>query len=120
MDKLKFKYKVFVALISLVAISPIFLSALYAPTNPDFYTNMPLIGNLANSYGIDVNECLKCQNNGIFFGVLLILILVAVILLSFLISITIAAVILKPILGWSVTSTFAILVKGNYPEEWKQ
>lgn len=120
MDKLKFKYKVFVAIVSLFSISPIFLSALYAFSNPDFFTNIPLIENLANSYSIDVNECLKCQDNGLIFGALFILILITAILFLSLISISIAAILLKPILGWSVTSTFAILVKGNYPEEWQK
>ena len=119
MDKLKPRYKLLIAIISLIAISPIFVTSLYISTTPDFINNIPLIQNLSVTYNINLNECLKCQDNGLVFGAIFILSLVLMVLLSIGAMLTIVSLLLKPLLGWSVSSTFSILLKGNYPEEWK-
>ena len=120
MDELKPRYKFTIAIISLIAISPIFATSLFISTTPDFINNIPLLQTFANTYNINLNECLKCQENGLTFGAIFILSLVLMVVLSMAVMLTIVSLSLKPLFGWSVSSTFSILLKGNYPEEWKK
>ncbi len=120
MDKLKFQYKALITMLSLITVAPLFIAMLYAPVEPDYITNIQFIQNLANIYNINLNECLKCQENGIVFGFMFILIFIVLVLLLFLISISIVATLLKLILGWSFKFTFSILIKSKYPKEWQK
>jgi len=119
MDKLKPRYKLLITIISLIMISPLIVASLYVSATPEFINNIPLMQKFAITYNINLNECLKCQDNGLLIGAIFIILLIFIMLVSFAIMLIISTLLLKPFLGWSISTAFSILIKGNYPEEWK-
>ena len=118
MDKLKFRYKLIIALFTLFISFPLLLAAINNDVSVNYLVNNPIVQNASIKYDIDLSDCLKCQDNGLLFGAVFLITFISIMLLSFFIMYCILLVILNIAFGWSSKKVFNILIKGQYPETW--
>ena len=117
--KLKSRYRLLVILVTLIAITPILIAGIYNESFSNILTQNSFINSTADRYGIDLNECLKCQDNGLVFGIIFLIILCTLIPLSMSAMLLMVWIILRVLTGWQLSSFINVFVKGQYPKAWK-
>lgn len=119
MNELQTKYKALIIMLSLISVAPIFLAVSNEAQLKTFLEVTYVVQAAADHYNIEMDACIKCQENGWIFAAILIVSLVLVILVSYVAALIPLAMILKLFAGWPFSFTIKTLLLGKFPEEWK-
>ena len=109
-DKLKLKYKLARLTILVLTIFSLFTFVLSG--------GFGLLTILADYFEMNYYECVKCQENGWFIGIIVIMMCAIAALISFFSGTVISALTLCKIDKTDFNSNFLILFNDNIPDDW--
>ena len=115
---LKPRYKAYTYLITFLCILPLITACIYKEELLPVLSNGFVIQAAAEKYNIDVDDCLKCQENGWLFVTILISYLIFLLLLSFMVPLMLIATVVKLIYGTPFLFTVKVFFTGKYPQHW--
>ena len=118
LNLLKPEYKRNILLVILLCMSPLLSFFIYQEWAINALENSYIIHATADKYNIDIQECLKCQEGGWVFIMILLLYLTTLLLASFVLPLFLLSIMLKVLYGISLILMFNVFIKGKYPQHW--